>query len=78
VGPKIADAIGLRRADLRMATATELETTLDTHIGGVAPIPIPGATLDPPTIIRGTASLELTAAAFHSLQIHQTGDYRKP
>src|SRR4051794_14448487 len=36
---KIADAIGIRRSDLRMASPEELEKQLDMQVGGVAPIP---------------------------------------
>ena len=42
---KIADALGLRRADLRPAAAEELLRDLDVAAGGVAPFPIGGATV---------------------------------
>ncbi|WP_338834470.1 YbaK/EbsC family protein [Bradyrhizobium septentrionale] len=40
---RIADALGVRRADLRAATADQLETDLGMQPGGVAPIPLRGA-----------------------------------
>jgi len=40
---KIADALGIRRADLRAAAADDLARDLDMMPGGVAPLPIAGA-----------------------------------
>jgi Cys-tRNA(Pro)/Cys-tRNA(Cys) deacylase len=40
---KIADALGIRRADLRAAAADDLAHDLDMMAGGVAPLPIGGA-----------------------------------
>jgi Cys-tRNA(Pro)/Cys-tRNA(Cys) deacylase len=42
---KIADALGVRRSDLRTATAEELARDLDMAPGGVAPLPVRGATV---------------------------------
>jgi Cys-tRNA(Pro)/Cys-tRNA(Cys) deacylase len=40
---KIADALGIRRADLRAAAADDLAQDLDMMPGGVVPLPINGA-----------------------------------
>ena len=40
---KIADALGVRRADLTPASADELAADLDMAPGGVAPLPVRGA-----------------------------------
>jgi prolyl-tRNA editing enzyme YbaK/EbsC (Cys-tRNA(Pro) deacylase) len=40
---KISDTLGVRRADLRMATPEELETTVGMQVGGVATIPVDNA-----------------------------------
>ncbi len=40
---KIADALGIRRADLRAAAADDLTQDLDMMPGGVVPLPINGA-----------------------------------
>ena len=42
---KIADALGVRRSDLRPATSEELARDLDMAPGGVAPLPVRGATV---------------------------------
>lgn len=85
---KISDALGIRRADLRKANPKHLETELDMQSGGIAPVPVDGATvlidhtvLTLETIICGSgrrdASLELTTEGLASLPIHDIGDYRK-
>ena len=40
---KIADALGARRADLRAADPTDVETELGMQLGGIVPLPIKGA-----------------------------------
>ena len=40
---KIADALGVRRADLKAAAAEDLARDLDMEPGGVAPLPVNGA-----------------------------------
>jgi Cys-tRNA(Pro)/Cys-tRNA(Cys) deacylase len=40
---KIADALSVRRADLRAATADEVATDLDMQPGGIMPMPVNGA-----------------------------------
>jgi Cys-tRNA(Pro)/Cys-tRNA(Cys) deacylase len=40
---KIADALGVRRADLRAATADEVTADLDMQPGGIMPMPVDGA-----------------------------------
>ena len=42
---KIAAALGMRRSALKMATAEELARDLDMEPGGVAPLPVRGATV---------------------------------
>jgi Cys-tRNA(Pro)/Cys-tRNA(Cys) deacylase len=42
---RIADALGERRADIRLAGAHDVRDRLDMEIGGVAPLPINGARL---------------------------------
>jgi Cys-tRNA(Pro)/Cys-tRNA(Cys) deacylase len=86
---KISDTLGVRRADLRMATPEELETTVGMQVGGVAPIPVDNAeiyvdraVLDLDRIICGTgrrdASLELTGPDFRRITIQEVGDYHTP
>jgi len=41
----IADALGIRRADLRLAEAADVERDLGVEPGGVAPLPFAGATV---------------------------------
>jgi Cys-tRNA(Pro)/Cys-tRNA(Cys) deacylase len=40
---RIAGALGIRRAELRMATADEIGADLDMQAGGVVPVPVNGA-----------------------------------
>jgi Cys-tRNA(Pro)/Cys-tRNA(Cys) deacylase len=40
---KIADALGVRRADLRAADPVDVETALGMQLGGIVPLPINGA-----------------------------------
>jgi len=40
---KIADALGVRRADLRAADPTDVEAELGMRLGGIVPLPINGA-----------------------------------
>jgi Cys-tRNA(Pro)/Cys-tRNA(Cys) deacylase len=53
---KVADALGVRRADLRMATAEEIATDLDMHAGGVVPLPVRDAAV---LIDRGVLNLDV-------------------
>lgn len=84
---KIADALEVRRDDLRMATEDEL-AALDMEVGAVAPIPLPNAVvlvdeavMDLDLVVCGTgrreASLELAAEDFARLPVHAIGDFRK-
>jgi Cys-tRNA(Pro)/Cys-tRNA(Cys) deacylase len=64
---KIADALGIRRADLRAAAADDLTQDLDMMPGGVVPLPINGAVvlfdravLDIDTIYCGTGRTDTT------------------
>ncbi len=63
----IADALGIRRADLRLATAEEVEAELGLVPGGVVPLPLRGATVlvdravpDLPLVYCGTGRREAT------------------
>ncbi len=40
---KIADALGIRRGDLRAADPADVETELGMQLGGIVPLPIKGA-----------------------------------
>ena len=42
---KIADALGVRRADLRAADPADVEAELGMQLGGIVPLPIKGATI---------------------------------
>jgi Cys-tRNA(Pro)/Cys-tRNA(Cys) deacylase len=86
---KIADALGIRRADLRMATADELSTDLGMQVGGVAPLPVNGAivlldrgVLDLNEIICGTgrsdSSLEISRTELERVAAGTVGDFSKP
>ena len=86
---KIADALGIRRADLRMATANELSADLGMQVGGVAPVPVNGATvlidrgvLDLDVIICGTgrndSSLEIARSELERVAAGIAGDFSKP
>lgn len=85
---KIADALGVRRAELRPATAEELVADLDMEPGGVAPFPIRGATalfdcnlLDLDVIFCGAgragATLEIDAADLIRIAGGATADVSK-
>ena len=52
---KIADALGIRRADLRAADPADVAAELGMQLGGIVPLPIKGATV---LIDRGVASLD--------------------
>ena len=53
---KIADAFGIRRADLRAAAADDLTRDLDMMPGGVTPLPIGGAVV---LFDRGVVGLDM-------------------
>ena len=52
---KIADALGVRRADLRAADPGDVEAELGMQLGGIVPLPIKGAAV---LIDAGVASLD--------------------
>ncbi len=77
---KIADALGIRRADLRAAAADDLEHDLDMMPGGVVPLPINGAVvlfdravLDLDTIYCGTGRTDTTLQIAGATLIHIAG-----
>jgi Cys-tRNA(Pro)/Cys-tRNA(Cys) deacylase len=51
---KIADALGVRRADLRAADPADVEAELGMQLGGIVPLPIKGAVV---LIDQGVAAL---------------------
>jgi Cys-tRNA(Pro)/Cys-tRNA(Cys) deacylase len=64
---KVADAVGVRRSDLRMADADEVSRVLDMQPGGITPLPVSGATVlldravaDLGTIFCGTGRNDTT------------------
>lgn len=85
---KIADALGLRRADLRLADAGLVQARLDMESGGIVPLPINGAQVlidaavaELPTIIcgtgRNTATLIIDRDAWQQASAGQLGDLAK-
>ena len=52
---KIADALGVRRADLRAAEPADVEAELGMQLGGIVPLPIKGARV---LIDHGVAALD--------------------
>lgn len=85
---KIADALGIRRADLRMAAADELSAGLGMQMGGVAPLPVNGAivlldrgVLNLDVIIcgtgRGDSSLEIARSGLERAASATVGDFSK-
>ncbi|HXP75185.1 MAG TPA: YbaK/EbsC family protein [Stellaceae bacterium] len=52
---KIADALGVRRADLRAADPADVEAELGMQLGGIVPLPIKGAVV---LIDQGVAALD--------------------
>jgi Cys-tRNA(Pro)/Cys-tRNA(Cys) deacylase len=86
---KIADALGIRRADLRAAEGDDIARDLDMTPGGVVPLPINGATVlfdqavpDLGAIYCGTgrtdATLEIAAADLVRIAGGRTADLAKP
>jgi Cys-tRNA(Pro)/Cys-tRNA(Cys) deacylase len=86
---KIADALGVRRADLRAADPVAVEAELGMRLGGIVPLPIKGAivlidqgvvALD--TIFCGSGrndvTLELKARDLVRLAPDRLGSYAKP
>lgn len=86
---KIADALGVRRADLRAADPADVEAELGMQLGGIVPLPINGAVvlidqsvtaLD--TIFCGSGrndvTLELKAQDLARIASGRVGAYAKP
>ena len=86
---KIADALGVRRADLRAADPADVEAELGMQLGGIVPLPINEAvvlidqsvtTLD--TIFCGSGrndvTLELKAQDLVRIASGRVGAYAKP
>jgi Cys-tRNA(Pro)/Cys-tRNA(Cys) deacylase len=85
---KIADALGIRRADLRLAEADQVKERLDMEAGGVVPLPINGARvlIDRPAALldeivcgtgRNTATLVIAREAWLAVAGAEVGDYSK-
>ncbi len=86
---KIADALGIRRADLRAADPSDVATELGMQLGGVAPLPIKGAVIlvdeavtELGTIYCGSGrndvTLELAARDLLRISAARVGNYAKP
>lgn len=86
---KIADALGMRRADLRLAEAGEVKERLDMEAGGIVPLPINGARVlvdRPATLLdeiicgtgRNTATLIIARDAWLAVAAAEVGDFSKP
>jgi Cys-tRNA(Pro)/Cys-tRNA(Cys) deacylase len=86
---KIADALGVRRADLRAADPADVEAELGMQLGGIVPLPIKGArvlidqsvaALD--TIFCGSGrsdvTLELSVQDLLRIAADRVGAYAKP
>ena len=85
---KIADGLGLRRAELRLADATLVQERLDMEPGGIVPLPLNGAevlidsaVIDLPTIVcgtgRNTSTLVIDREAWEQASIGRLGDFAK-
>jgi Cys-tRNA(Pro)/Cys-tRNA(Cys) deacylase len=85
---RIADALGMRRADLKLAAPEEVLTSLDMEAGGMVPLPINGArvlvdrqVLALDEIIcgsgRNTATLVIPADAWLSIAAAEVGDFSR-
>jgi Cys-tRNA(Pro)/Cys-tRNA(Cys) deacylase len=86
---RIADALGMRRADLRLAEADLVKQKLDMEAGGIVPLPINGARVlvdRPATLLdeiicgtgRNTTTLVIAREAWLAVADAEVGDYSKP
>ncbi len=86
---KIADALGLRRADLRLADPIDVRRELDMEQGGIVPLPIGSArvlidraVLDLDEIVcgtgRNTATLIIERDVWVDIADGEVGDFAKP
>lgn len=85
---RIADALGMRRADLKLAAPDEVLARLDMEAGGMVPLPINGARIlvDRPVLAldeiicgsgRNTATLVMPREAWMSVADAEIGDFSK-
>jgi Cys-tRNA(Pro)/Cys-tRNA(Cys) deacylase len=85
---RIADALGMRRADLRLADPAEVRERLDMEAGGVVPLPINGARVladRAATVLdeivcgtgRNTATLVIAREAWLAVAGAEVGDFSK-
>ena len=85
---KIADALGIRRADLTLASPEQLASDLKMQAGGVVPLPIHGAKVLIDRSVEGMgiifcgagsndATLELESADLIRIAQGRTGDFVK-
>ncbi len=86
---KIADALGVRRADLRAADPAQVEAELGMQLGGIVPLPINGAVVLVDQAVaaldtiycgsgRNDVTLELEAEALLRIAPDRVGAYAKP
>lgn len=85
---KIADALGMRRADLKMAEPADVARKVDMEIGGIVPLPINGtrvlidrAVLERDEIVcgtgRNTATLVISRDEWLRAAQGEIGDFSK-
>ncbi len=85
---KIADALGLRRADLRLADAEQVRAELDMEQGGIVPLPIGSArvlidraVLELDRIVcgtgRNTATLIIDRDVWQGIADGEVGEFAK-
>ncbi len=86
---RIADALGVRRADLRAADPADVEADLGMRLGGIVPLPIKGAVvlIDQAVVAldtiycgsgRNDVTLELKAQDLVRMAPDRVGTYSKP
>ena len=86
---KIADALGVRRADLRAADPADVEAELGMQLGGIVPLPIKGALVLIDQAVTGLntiycgsgrndVTLELRAQELVRAAPDRVGAYAKP
>lgn len=86
---KIADALGVRRADLRAADPADVEADLGMQLGGIVPLPIKGALVLIDQAVaelgaifcgsgRNDVTLEISAPNLLRVSAGRVGSFAKP